>query len=302
MSKYQLWRQYSENIFRYVEKLSSVAVDLLDRQGNILHCNHAFLALLHLSAAPLNQSMAEYLSPETCAGLSWEHRITYVQENWHLKTQTGYYRVQCHIFAENSGFLIFFDKPLLTDSFFAKEFDAINRDLSAMSRELSKKNAVIETANRNLKEKEAILKQAAEMANIGHWQWSFPNDVIVVSGTLCRLWDAGLQDRAMSKAEFLSRFIAEDVPKFMNWLNELKETCRPGELEFRYFGIGGIERYGYCRADVRCDISSRRISLNGVIQDISERKLYEQKIERIAYSDSLTGLPNRKMFEDFFIK
>jgi diguanylate cyclase (GGDEF)-like protein len=34
------------------------------------------------------------------------------------------------------------------------------------------------------------------------------------------------------------------------------------------------------------------------IEDITERKKYEEKIQQMAFHDSLTGLPNRKLFSD----
>jgi len=36
----------------------------------------------------------------------------------------------------------------------------------------------------------------------------------------------------------------------------------------------------------------------GIIRDITERKLAEEQIRQMAYHDSLTGLPNRKLFSD----
>ena len=297
-----VWMRNAEVLSRFVEKQSNLPVLLLDAAGLILHCNQALLALLNLPAVPLQTPIKELLAAETSEGLAWEKQPDYRKEPWHWKIPVGYYRTECHIYASDGGWLVFVDKPLLTDSSFVRQFDEINRELSAMSRELHKKNAAIEAAHRNLLEKETVLKQAAEMAHIGHWQWKAQRDLIQVSGNLCRLWDHGFQDRSMNETEFLSHFCPEEAARFAAWLAELKETCQSSEMEFRYYGAGEQERFGYCRADVLCEIKSRQLTVIGVIQDITERKLYEHKIERIAYYDSLTGLPNRKMFEGFFMK
>jgi len=297
-----IWLQNAAVLSRFVEQQSNLPVLLLDVAGLILHCNKALLVLLKLPAVPLHTSVSGLLAAETSAGLAWEMQPTYRKELWHWKIPVGYYRAECHIYASGGGWLVFVDKPLLTDSSFVRQFEEINRDLSLMSRELHKKNAANEAAHRNLLEKETVLKQAAEMAHIGHWQWNTQHDLLQVSANLCRLWDYGFQDRSVNEAEFLSHFCPEEATRFAEWIAALKETCHCGELEFRYYGAGGQERVGYCRADVLCDIKSKQLTIIGVIQDITERKLYERKIERIAYYDSLTGLPNRKMFEDFFMK
>ena len=298
----EIWLQNSKEQLDYLEKHSSVAVLVLDRTGRIVHCNQAFLTLLHLPAMPKDRPIQDYLSPETNADLVWENQSAYRQETWYLKSRVGFYRSECHIYTGEGCVTVFIDKPLLTDSSFVQEFDAINRELTALSRELNKKNAAIEAANRSLQEKEIILKQAAEMANIGHWQWSIGTGRIAVSGNLCRLWGDGFQDKTVLDNEFVTHFIPADQPAVGQWLAGMKDTGVAGNIEFRYYGPGGTERYGYCQADGLCDTRSRDTVFVGVFQDITERKLYEKKIEQIAFYDNLTGLPNRKMFEDFFVK
>ncbi len=298
----EIWRKNSKELLDYLEKHSSVAVVVLDLAGSIVHCNQAFLELLHLPAVPQESSIRDFLSPETNAGLVWENQPAHRQEAWYLKSRVGYYRSQCHIYAGEGSFTVFIDKPLLTDSSFVQEFDAINRELTALARELNKKNAAIEAANRSLQEKEMILKQAAEMANMGHWQWNIGTGRIAVSGNLCRLWGDGFQDKTISDSEFAAHFIPADQPAVQQWLAGMKDSGEAGNIEFRYYGPGRMERYGYSQAEGLCDARSKDTVFVGVFQDITERKVYEKKIEQIAFYDNLTGLPNRKMFEDFFVK
>ena len=47
------------------------------------------------------------------------------------------------------------------------------------------------------------------------------------------------------------------------------------------------------RADITFDDLGRPVNLVGVVQDITDRKRTEQTIQRLAYVDSLTDLPNR---------
>ena len=52
------------------------------------------------------------------------------------------------------------------------------------------------------------------------------------------------------------------------------------------------------QAEVVHDDRIKSYSIVGTIQDISERKRSEREIHRLAYFDSLTGLPNRVLFKD----
>jgi len=48
---------------------------------------------------------------------------------------------------------------------------------------------------------------------------------------------------------------------------------------------------------IKLKVNKERIILLA-IEDITERKKYEEKIQQMAFHDSLTGLPNRKLFSD----
>jgi len=70
------------------------------------------------------------------------------------------------------------------------------------------------------------------------------------------------------------------------------------ELEFRVCPPGCETRYVFMRVYVVRDGAGRYVRRAGVIQDITERKAQEARIEHLAYHDSLTGLPNRAMLMD----
>jgi diguanylate cyclase (GGDEF)-like protein/PAS domain S-box-containing protein len=70
------------------------------------------------------------------------------------------------------------------------------------------------------------------------------------------------------------------------------------EIEFRVCPPGHDERHVFMRVYVVRDGAGSDIRRAGVIQDVTERKAQEARIEHLAYHDSLTGLPNRTMLMD----
>jgi diguanylate cyclase (GGDEF)-like protein/PAS domain S-box-containing protein len=70
------------------------------------------------------------------------------------------------------------------------------------------------------------------------------------------------------------------------------------EIDFRVCPPGHETRYVAMRVYVVRDGSGHHVRRAGVIQDVTERKAQEARIEHLAYHDSLTGLPNRPMLMD----
>src|SRR5512140_1967706 len=90
-----------------------------------------------------------------------------------------------------------------------------------------------------------------------------------------------------------------DIPK----LRELLETILPEkttfdnyEVEHDFATIGRRIMLLNAR-QIERGMGKERIILLA-IEDITERKHLEEKIRQMAYYDSLTGLPNRKLFSD----
>jgi diguanylate cyclase (GGDEF)-like protein/PAS domain S-box-containing protein len=70
------------------------------------------------------------------------------------------------------------------------------------------------------------------------------------------------------------------------------------QLDFRVCPPGHETRYVAMRVYVVRDDAGHSARRAGVIQDVTERKAQEARIEHLAYHDSLTGLPNRAMLMD----
>lgn len=72
----------------------------------------------------------------------------------------------------------------------------------------------------------------------------------------------------------------------------------PYEIEYRLRQHGGHLRWVIERGRTTCDEAGHAQWIDGVITDITERKIAETAIRELAFYDPLTRLPNRRLLDD----
>jgi diguanylate cyclase (GGDEF)-like protein/PAS domain S-box-containing protein len=102
-----------------------------------------------------------------------------------------------------------------------------------------------------------------------------------VIGKNPHILNSGRQDAA-----FFSEMWSK-LKKYGSWAGEILNRRKNGEIYPEYLTIAAVK-----------DSSGQISNFVGTFSDISERKSAAQKIEQLAFYDSLTGLPNRRMLVD----
>ncbi|MGH2641982.1 MAG: putative bifunctional diguanylate cyclase/phosphodiesterase, partial [Actinomycetota bacterium] len=77
-----------------------------------------------------------------------------------------------------------------------------------------------------------------------------------------------------------------------------RESGDPFVFEYRLIALDGRTVWFRDSAIVLTDEQGRPQHIQGVMLDITERKIAEERIAFLAYHDKLTGLPNRTMFDE----
>ena len=157
----------------------------------------------------------------------------------------------------------------------------------------------IET-EKELLEKERRLIKTQELAHIGSWEYKVVNDQLQWSDEVYRIFGVDDSNYKPSYAAFFS-FIHPEDRELVDTL--YKESVLAGEdsydIEHRIVRQNSGEvRYVHERCEHYKNSSGQIVRSIGMVQDITERKDYEIKLQFMSIHDQLTGLYNRYYFEE----
>lgn len=152
----------------------------------------------------------------------------------------------------------------------------------------------------NLKQSEARLVDAQSIANLGSWECDLVSGEIYCSQEVYKIFGIDPGNDRITYDIFLNAVHPQEKDAVTERMRIalLKESTFT--IECRVVTQGGRERSILIKARINRDETAKAIWVVGFIQDITERKEVEEKIKQLAYYDTLTGLPNRILFQDSF--
>lgn len=189
---------------------------------------------------------------------------------------------------------------MLRDSY--QELEATHEELVASEEELKQQYNDLHEREEELSTSEERYRLAVEGVNDGIWDWDARNGKLFMSKR-CRSMLGYDSDKEASTIEIWRDFIHEDdVEKFLRTFNSYlaDPQKRYLNIEYRTRVRDGKSKWIRTRGKAIRDDEGRAVRLAGSNTDITEYKLYEEKIHQLAYYDSLTGLPNRMLLADRF--
>lgn len=145
---------------------------------------------------------------------------------------------------------------------------------------------------------ETRLGLAQRIAKIGNWEWRPDTNEFTASSELCRLMGVRPGDFGRTLDAFLQLVHPEDQDHVAKALKGILSERKPCDIDHRLVLPNGADFTVNLQAEAVFDDQLKALSIVGTAQDISERKRSEREIHRLAYFDSLTGLPNRTLFKD----
>lgn len=167
-------------------------------------------------------------------------------------------------------------------------YRGVNRDITARKH-----------ADDALRKSQSSLAAAQRIAHIGSWEWDIVNNKLDWSDEIYRIFGLSVQQFDASYEAFLDRVHPDDRSAVQRAVEDALNNKTHYVIEHRLVHSDGTERIVRERGEVTYDQSGTRpIQMIGTIQDITEQKTAEIKLDRFAHYDPLTDLPNRLLFED----
>jgi diguanylate cyclase (GGDEF)-like protein/PAS domain S-box-containing protein len=137
------------------------------------------------------------------------------------------------------------------------------------------------------------LSRAQQIARVGTWVYDLATGMVTTTSEETRKI-LGIGSAEMPMAKLNSLIHPEDLPG----VKIAREFCmaHPGTgycVQYRVIPRPGEIRYVESQAEVQTGADGRAVRFVGYIRDVTEVKRAEQAIERLAYRDEATALPNR---------
>lgn len=186
--------------------------------------------------------------------------------------------------------------PIIAFIYFTYRTYLKNVEMSLTQAEQAESHAeMLQSQSTALKESEERFRSAFTYAPIGIALVSPDGQWLKVNNSLCEF--LGFDEEELLSTDFQSITHKEDLGEILVSLHKLLTGQVPAcQAELRFMHKDGREVWVYWSASAASDTKTAKPNLIFQIQDITDRKQAEDKLQYEATHDALTGLPNRALF------
>ncbi|MGA9189001.1 MAG: PocR ligand-binding domain-containing protein [Methanosarcina sp.] len=159
--------------------------------------------------------------------------------------------------------------------------EALKKAYDNLEKNVKARTAELEEAYKSLRENERRLSEAQKMAHLGNWDRDILTGELYWSDEMYRLFGFNPQEFSATYSTFLS-FIHPDDRNYVD--NTVKKAYdeKSFDIDYRIILANGEERVVHGQGEVIFNEGNIPVRMRGTVQDITERKEAEEKIQSLA--------------------
>ncbi len=150
--------------------------------------------------------------------------------------------------------------------------------VNTRTRELREEVARREQAERDLRRGKERLKMGQAVGQMGDWSHDLATGRIEWSDTLFHLYGRDPALGQPSLEEVLGYYSPKDAARLADRIRDATEKNEGYDLDLRLRTADGHETCHHAIGRVECDENGRAVRLHGIVQDITARKLAEERV------------------------
>ncbi|HCG53995.1 MAG TPA: histidine kinase [Betaproteobacteria bacterium] len=145
---------------------------------------------------------------------------------------------------------------------------------------------------------ESRVSKAQRIARLGIWEWDVVESRVYASVECCELLDIEHANNGVLSAIAWGGVHPTDKARVKGCFDRLVSGDKDARFDCEILRRDGSTRVIHVDAEVEFDNAGKPLTIHGITQDITERCAAESQIRHLANYDSLTGLPNRRLFRE----
>jgi PAS domain S-box-containing protein len=282
--------QESEIRFRALAENSPDIVTRFDRQHRHIYANPAAVESYDISLEKIIGKTQVELGRDPKKAKFWDEHLentffkekTETLEYEYISLQDKKYYFNTIIVPEFADGKIISVLAISRDITDIKEAEAkLKETLDNLENLVEERTSELNIAYNSLKENEKGLAEAQRMAHIGNWEWDIATDKANWSDEMYRIFGCSPQCLTPSYEEFLNYIHYEDRDYVRN-AAKIGKKEKPFSIDFKIVLADGEERTVHMQSEVLFNEKNSPVKMRGTVQDITERKKYEEKIRNLA--------------------
>jgi diguanylate cyclase (GGDEF)-like protein/PAS domain S-box-containing protein len=155
---------------------------------------------------------------------------------------------------------------------------------------------------KQLQQNVADLLESQRIARLGTWRLNLSNNEVVWSEELYKMYGFDPKQPVPPYTQHMKLFTSESWNRLSTALEKTRLYGTAYELELETVTKEGSNGWMWVRGEAERDSDGKIITLWGAAQDITEHKRIQSELIFLSYHDHLSGLNNRRYFEEALLK